>query len=332
MALLEVEDLVVEFRSEHGRVRASDGVSFTVEAGEVVGLVGESGSGKTVTSKAILRLVEPESALRGGQIRFRGRDLLTLSERAMRELRAAEIAMIFQDPMSALNPVLRVGDQLIRVYAEHAVNGANGGGRRALWQEGRERALELLRTVRIPDPEVRFGQYPHQFSGGMRQRAMIAMALMCQPSLLIADEPTTALDATVELQVIELLKELQRRFGMAVLFISHNLGVIAKLCDRVVVMYAGRVVESAPTVELFARPQHPYTRALIASLPRGTKAERRLHAIQGEPPNLARLPGGCPFRPRCAFAQEACAAEQSLRPLGRAHLAACHRAPLPAQA
>jgi oligopeptide/dipeptide ABC transporter ATP-binding protein len=331
MALLEIDELVVEFRSEYGNVRASDRVSFTVEAGEVVGLVGESGSGKTVTSKAILRLVEPESAIRNGRIRFRGRDVLTLSERAMRDLRAAEIAIIFQDPMSALNPVLRIGEQLVRVYVEHAMRDPSTRrvGRRALRVAGRERALELLHTVRIPDPEVRFGQYQHQFSGGMRQRAMIAMALMCRPSLLIADEPTTALDATVELQVVELLKELQRRFDMAVLFISHNLGVIAKLCDRVVVIYAGRVVESAPTVELFARPQHPYTRALIASLPRGTKAERRLHAIRGEPPNLARLPAGCPFRARCDFAVEACAELQPLRPLGFARLAACHRAPLP---
>ena len=332
MALLEVEDLVVEFRSDYGNVRASDRVCLTVEKGEVVGLVGESGSGKTVTSKAILRLVEPERAIRSGSIRFRDRDVLTLSEDAMRDLRGSEIAMIFQDPMSALNPVLRIGDQLTRVYVEHSRRdaSANSVGRKALLASSHERAIELLRTVRIPDPEVRFGQYPHQFSGGMRQRVMIAMALMCRPSLLIADEPTTALDATVELQVIELIKELQRKFHMSVLFISHNLGVIAKLCDRVVVMYAGRVVESATTVELFARPQHPYTRALIGSFPRGTKAEKLLQPIRGEPPNLVRLPAGCPFRPRCNFVIDACAEAQPLRPLGSAHLVACHRAPFTA--
>ena len=331
MTLLEVEDLVVEFRSDYGDVRASDRVSFTVDKGEVVGLVGESGSGKTVTSKAILRLVEPESAIRSGRIRFRDRDVLTLSEEAMRDLRASEIAMVFQDPMTALNPVLRIGDQLTRVYLEHARGDASTspGGRKALLASTRERAMELLRTVRIPDPEVRFGQYPHQFSGGMRQRVMIAMALMCRPSLLIADEPTTALDATVELQVIELIKELQRKFQVSVLFISHNLGVIAKLCDRVVVMYAGRVLESAPTVELFSRPQHPYTRALIGSLARGTKAEKLLKPIRGEPPHLVGLPAGCPFRPRCDLAVEACVEAQPLRPLGSSHLVACHRAPTP---
>ena len=328
MALLEVENLVTEFRGSRGPVRASDGVSFTVEPGEVLGLVGESGSGKSVTARAIMGLVEPASAVRGGAIRFDGQELRGLGEGALRRLRAAEVAMIFQDPMSALNPVLRMGDQLARVYVEHMAGAPENKGlsKAELMARGRERALALLATVRIPDPAIRYGQYPHQFSGGMRQRVMIAMALMCRPKLLIADEPTTALDATVELQVIELLKDLQRQFGMAVLFISHNLGVVAKLCDRVIVMYAGRVVESAPTADLFTRPLHPYAQALLASIPRGSKHDGRLQAIQGEPPDLARLPGGCSFRPRCRMAVEACAEPQALRAFGPLRRVACHRA------
>jgi oligopeptide/dipeptide ABC transporter ATP-binding protein len=330
MPLLEVENLVTEFKGTRGPVRASDGVSFSIEPGEVLGLVGESGSGKSVTSRAIMGLVEPASAIKGGAIRFAGQELRALGQGELRQLRAAEVAMIFQDPMSALNPVLKMGDQLARVYVQH-MSGApenRGLSKRELMARGRARALDLLQTVRIPDPAIRYEQYPHQFSGGMRQRVMIAMALMCRPKLLIADEPTTALDATVELQVVELLKDLQRQFGMAILFISHNLGVVAKLCDRVIVMYAGRVVESAPTADLFSRPLHPYAQALLASIPRGSKHDGRLQAIQGEPPDLARLPGGCSFRPRCRRAVEACAEPQELRAFGPDRRVACHRAEL----
>ena len=330
MNLLEVRGLEVEFPTEDGPIRPSRGISFDVAEGEVVGLVGESGSGKSVTAKALLRLIEPESAIRGGEVLFKGLDVLGMRESELNRLRAREIAMIFQDPANSLNPVLRVGHQVARVFEnDHRRSraGRRWGSNRGLAKLARERASELLRTVMIPDPLTRYMQYPHQFSGGMLQRAMLAMSLICRPSLLIADEPTTALDVTVESQIIQLLKDLQQDFGMAMLFISHDLGVIAKLCDWVLVFYAGRIVEKAATTDLFESPQHPYTRALLHSIPLGTKASGSLVVIKGEPPNLARLPEGCPFQARCAYAVDACRAEQKLREITPGHRVACHKAP-----
>ena len=327
MALLEVKGLTTRFNTEEGEVFPTRDVSFSVEPGEVVGLVGESGSGKSVTSRAILQLVEPASAVRGGEILFKNRNLRNLSTAALRQMRATEIAMIFQDPMTSLNPVLTVGEQLTRVFATHH---QAGGTRRAIAAKAREQAVELLTRVGIPDPAYRLDQYPHEFSGGMRQRVLIAMALMCNPQLLIADEPTTALDVTVERQVLQLIRSLQREFGMSVIFITHNLGVVAQLCDRVMVMYAGRIVEKAPTRDLFRSPQHPYTQALLRSHPYGRKNVNQLEPIRGEPPNLAKLPAGCPFQERCPLAVETCRTEQALRPIAKDRFVACHKAPFDA--
>ncbi|TVQ36529.1 MAG: ABC transporter ATP-binding protein [Geminicoccaceae bacterium] len=321
-ALLEVQDLTITFRTDAGTVHPAKGVSFEVAQGEVVGLVGESGSGKSMTAKAVLGLVEPARAVRSAHIRYKGRDLNRLSAAELFQLRARDLAMIFQDPMGSLNPLFTIGHQLTRVYLQH---GPREGSARERKRAARARAVELLKKVRIPDPESRLGQYPHQFSGGMRQRVMIAMALMCSPTLLVADEPTTALDVTVELQVVELLKSLQAELGMSVIFISHNLGVVARLCDRVMVMYAGRIVESGPVDRVLVNPAHPYTRALLASMPRGRKDEAPLRPIQGEPPSLARLAPGCPFRPRCDLAGAGCEVEQKLVTVEPRHQAACHR-------
>ena len=320
--LLAVRGLTTTFATDGGAVTPSDDVSFEVAAGEVVGLVGESGSGKSMTAKAILGLVEPRRAIKAGEIRFQGTDLLALGPDALRRRRGRDLAMIFQDPMASLNPLMRVGRQLTRLYLAHDDTRRSRADKRAA---AKERALDLLRRVRIPDPEARFEQYPHQFSGGMRQRVMIAMALMCRPSFLVADEPTTALDATVELQVVQLIRELQEETGMAVLFISHNLTVIARLAHRVLVMYGGRIVESGPSEEVLGDPVHPYTQALLASTPRGGKRDGRLRPIAGEPPRLAALPPGCPFQPRCPLAGPGCERPQALVRLGEGHAAACHR-------
>jgi peptide/nickel transport system ATP-binding protein len=287
--LLEVERLTTVFDVGGRTFAAVDQVSFTVGAGETLGLVGESGSGKSVTALSILRLVEPPGRIASGRIRFRGRDLVGLPEREMRALRGAAVALVFQEPMTALNPVFTIGSQLEETLAVHG---------RATGPAARRQAVELLGAVRMPDPERRLGEYPHQLSGGLRQRALIAMALACRPALLIADEPTTALDVTVQAEILDLLREMKARFGLSLLLITHDLGVIAETADRVAVMYAGRLVEEAPVRALLRDPRHPYTRALLASVPDG-RPGTPLKAIPGTVPSLGALPPGCAFAPRC---------------------------------
>jgi oligopeptide/dipeptide ABC transporter ATP-binding protein len=300
MALLEVEDLRVQFQSRHGTVRAVDGVTFAIDAGEVVGLVGESGSGKSVTGLSLLRLLPKAARITSGRIRFDGRDLLALSERQMRQVRGNQIGMVFQDPMASLNPTLSVGTQIAESYSLH-----RGGSRQAAVN----RAAELLDAVGVPDARLRLGDYPHQFSGGMRQRVMIAMALACSPRLLIADEPTTALDVTIQAQILSLLRDLQRHFEMAVLLITHDMGIVAENTHRIMVMYAGQIVEQSPTAPLFEHRLHPYTEALLGCVPRlyaeGASSDR-LVSIPGAPPDLATLPPGCRFAPRCPQARDLC--------------------------
>jgi oligopeptide/dipeptide ABC transporter ATP-binding protein len=303
--LLRVRDLRTYFVTDQGRgtARAVDGVSFDLHPGETLGLVGESGCGKTVTSLSILRLIpEPPGHIRpGSYIEFEGRNLLALAPKDLRAVRGNRIAMIFQEPMTSLNPVLTIGDQVAEAAIVH--QRLSGGA-------GRARAIEMLRQVGIPDPEERVDHYPHQLSGGMRQRVMIAMALICHPQILIADEPTTALDVTIQAQILELLSRLQQQLGMAVLLITHDLGVVAGSADRVVVMYAGQVVESAPTRTLFARPGHPYTEGLMASIPRLDRPRERLHSIPGSVPAATAWPAGCRFHPRCPYAWDKCRAEE----------------------
>jgi oligopeptide/dipeptide ABC transporter ATP-binding protein len=320
-ALLEVDSLQTHFSTSGGVVRAVDGVSWDVQEGETVALVGESGCGKSVSALSVMRLIAaPAGRIVGGRILFKGRDLLTLSEEEMRKLRGREIAMIFQEPMTSLNPVLTVGRQLTEGLEIHLGMDAKAA---------RARAAELLGMVGIPDPERRLPQYPHQFSGGMRQRMMIAMALACSPSLILADEPTTALDVTIQAQILELLKDLSRRLGVAMLIITHNLGVVARYADRVNVMYAGKIVERATARELYRNPRHPYTLGLLKSVPRlDVPRRQRLDPIDGQPPDLTRLPPGCSFGPRCAFRVERCAVEiPPLDPVaGPGHVAACWEA------
>ncbi len=305
--LLRVRDLKTYFVTEQGTARAVDGVSFEVYPGETLGLVGESGCGKTVTSLSLLRLIpEPPGHIRPGSfIEFEGRNLLTLGPRELRAVRGNQIAMIFQEPLTSLNPVLTVGDQIAEAAVLH-----QGLSRRA----ARRRTIDMLRLVGIPDPAERVDHYPHQMSGGMRQRVMIAMALVCHPKLLIADEPTTALDVTIQAQILELLERLQTELGMAVLLITHDLGVVAGAADRVVVMYAGQVVERAPTRQLFARPLHPYTEGLLASVPRldtpAARGRSRLHSIPGQVPAATAWPEGCRFHPRCPYAWDRCRQEE----------------------
>jgi oligopeptide transport system ATP-binding protein len=301
--ILTIENLCVEFGVNGRRARAVDGVSLAVRPGEILGLVGESGCGKSVTALAVMRLIpEPPGRIAGGRIVFDGRELLTLPEAEMRQLRGGQMAMVFQDPLSSLNPVLTVGFQVAEAIAAH-----RPVSRTEAWAQ----AVQMLRQVRIPDPEMKARQYPHQLSGGQRQRVMIAMAFSCQPRLVIADEPTTALDVTVQRQVLDLMTALAREHHTAVLLITHDLGVVAETCDRVAVMYAGRIVETAPVVELFEQPRHPYTRALLAAVPRLTDPiGERLPSISGQPPELLRLPGGCPFHPRCPEALPRCAREE----------------------
>ncbi len=299
-ALLSVRDLRSEFRVDHGVLRAVDGVSFEIGRGEIVGVVGESGSGKSVTALSILRLLpRPHGRVAGGSILLGGQELLTLPEAKMRAMRGHRIAMIFQDPMSSLNPYLSVGLQLAEVCELHL-----GLGARESWQ----RTVQLLARVNIPDAEKRARQYPHELSSGMRQRAMIAMALLCEPDLLIADEPTTALDVTIQAQILDLLRELRRERGLSILLITHDLGVVATTCDRVLVMYAGRIVESASAKDLFKAPHHPYTRALLESVPRADTRDRsHLATLEGLPPrlDLGRFKS-CTFAPRCRFVRPAC--------------------------
>src|SRR5712692_9037398 len=316
--LLDVKNLQTQFATSGGVVRAVDGVSWDVRAGETGALVGESGCGKSVSALSIMRLVQaPAGRIVDGTILFKGRDLLKLAEDEMRRVRGREIAMIFQEPMTSLNPVLTVGRQLTEPTEIHF--GATPS-------QSRARAIELLGLVGISDPERRLRQYPHQFSGGMRQRMMIAMALACDPALILADEPTTALDVTIQAQILELLKDLSRRLGVAMLIITHNLGVVARYADRVNVMYAGRIIERSTAREIYATPRHPYTLGLLASVPRLDEPRReRLAPIEGQPPDLTRLPPGCAFAPRCAYRVERCGAE--VPPLsqvdGNAHVAAC---------
>ncbi|MFE0449889.1 ABC transporter ATP-binding protein [Streptomyces sp. NPDC058914] len=296
--LLEVHDLHVEFRTRDGIARAVNGVTYGVDAGETLAVLGESGSGKSVTAQAIMGILDtPPGRITGGEILFRGRDLLTLKEEQRRRIRGAEMAMIFQDALSALNPVLTVGDQLGEMFVVH-----RGMSRR----DARARAVELMDRVRIPAAKERVKDYPHQFSGGMRQRIMIAMAMALEPALIIADEPTTALDVTVQAQVMDLLAELQREYHMGLILITHDLGVVADVADRIAVMYAGRIVESAPVHDLYKAPAHPYTRGLLDSVPRLDQKGQELYAIKGLPPNLMDIPPGCAFHPRCPLARDVC--------------------------
>jgi peptide/nickel transport system ATP-binding protein len=294
--LLSVARLNTVFDLPGGTAAAVIDVSFEVSPGETLGLVGESGSGKSVTALSILRLVQRPGRIASGQIVFKGRDLMTLDERAMQKLRGADIALVFQEPMTALNPVFTIGSQIEETLMVHGV---------ARGRAARDRAVELLEAVSVPDPQRRVRDYPHQLSGGLRQRALIALALACSPSLLIADEPTTALDVTIQAQILDLLRDLQERFKLAVLLITHDLGVVAEMADRVAVMYAGRIVEEAPVRELFRDPRHPYTRGLLASIPGGARGTR-LQAIQGTVPPLGQLPPGCSFAPRCPSRFEPC--------------------------
>jgi oligopeptide transport system ATP-binding protein len=296
--LLDVRDLRTSFFTSRGEVQAVRGVSFTLQSGEILGIVGESGSGKSITCMSLLGLLKTNGKVIGGSALFNSRDLITLDDSELRQLRGNEIGMIFQDPMTSLNPTLTVGEQVIETILRH---------RDISRTEARKRAIELFELVRIPSAEKRLRSYPHEFSGGMRQRVMIAIALSCDPKLLIADEPTTALDVTIQRQILALLKELQSRLGMAVILITHDLGVIAETADRVLVMYGGMVMEEAPVARLFAWPSHPYTRGLLSSLPDlrdGT--HRRLTPIPGSPPDMRKPPEGCPFAPRCPNAMIQC--------------------------
>ena len=302
--LLEVKDLGVEFTTEDGVVRAVDGISFELERGKVLGIVGESGSGKSVTAMTIMGLTRDVNSRFRGEVNYQGRNLLEISDTEMQNFRGNEIGMIFQDPMTSLNPVYRIGEQIVEAIQAHEPLDKRTAERRA---------VELLRQVGIPNPESRVDDFPHQFSGGMRQRAMIAMALSCNPSILIADEPTTALDVTIQAQIVELISKLKDDFNSAVIMITHDLGVVADIADEIVVMYAGRVVERAPTRELFYDPQHPYTWGLLGSIPRLDRPrQERLHSITGAPPSLIQLPEGCKFRPRCPHAFEKCLQEPPL--------------------
>jgi oligopeptide/dipeptide ABC transporter ATP-binding protein len=317
--LLEVRNLRTNFQTSAGVVRAVDGVSWDVQEGETVALVGESGCGKSVSALSIMRLVaEPAGRIEGGEILYKGRDLLKLSEAEMQRVRGREIAMVFQEPMTSLNPVLTIGRQLTEGLEIHMKMSA---------EQARARATELLGMVGIPDPARRLAQYPHHFSGGMRQRMMIAMALACNPSLILADEPTTALDVTIQAQILELMRDLSRRLGVAMLIITHNLGVVARYADRVNVMYAGRIIEQAAAAEIYANPRHAYTLGLLRSVPRLDEPRRaRLDPIQGQPPDLTRLPAGCAFAPRCAYRVDRCGEVPALVEVGPGHTSACWEA------
>ena len=300
--ILQVEGLVTEFKSERGIVNAVNKVSFSLERGQTLGIVGESGSGKSVTNLSILRLVEyPPGRVTAGKVLYHDQDLLSLSENEMLSIRGKHISMIFQDPLTSLNPVIKVWKQIAEALMLHQ------GMKKS---EAKKQAIELLKIIGIPDAELRAECYPHQFSGGMRQRVMIAMALSCNPDILIADEPTTALDVTIQAQILDLIREKRKQYQSAVIMITHDLGVIAEMCDQVCVMYAGRVVERAGVEALFQWPKHPYTKGLLASIPRiGDVGVERLHSIKGSPPDLANLPAGCPFRVRCEQAMDICAAK-----------------------
>jgi oligopeptide/dipeptide ABC transporter ATP-binding protein len=316
--LLHIENLTVEFPTDDEVVHAVDGVDLDVYPGEIVAIVGESGSGKSVTAMSVLRLLrEPPARVGAAAMRFRDLDLRAMSPAELRKVRGGPVGMIFQDPMTALNPVMSIGGQIAEAVVLHQTRPDRKAARR--------RAVELLRTVGLPDAEQRAKQYPHEFSGGMRQRAMIAMAIANDPDLIIADEPTTALDATIQAQVLALLKKAQAETGAATILITHDLGVVAELADRVVVMYAGRIMETAGVLELFERPRHPYTLGLLASLPRMDTDNDQLDPIPGNPPNMTNPPSGCPFHPRCPMAQEICRTDRpALFDIGGGRKSACH--------
>lgn len=317
MPLLEVTDLRTSFHTRHGVVRAVNGVSFALEKGDTLGIVGESGSGKSVTCYSLMGLVpQPPGRIEGGRAMFDGVDLLSCSKQQLRSIRGKRIAMVFQDPMTSLNPYLRIEEQLIEPLLIHE---------KINREEAVRRGLAALEEVGVPDAARRIRSYPHEFSGGMRQRVMIAMALITRPQLLIADEPTTALDVTVQAQIMELIRPLQRELGMAVIWVTHDLGVVASFCQRVLVMYAGRVVETAPTEQIYRQPQHPYTRALQKSIPALQPKGKELHTIQGMPPDLTRLGPGCAFAPRCEYAQDQCNKPVHLKAVGPDHASACMR-------
>lgn len=311
--LLAVDGLVTEFRLPSGTIRANNGVSLSLEAGRTLGIVGESGSGKSVLCRALLKLIpSPPGFISAGEVRFDGRDLLRLDEEEMRRIRGRQIAMIFQNPMSGFNPVWPVGNQIVEGLHDLSASAA------------RARGIELMRLAGIPSPEQRFHEYPHQWSGGMLQRAMIAMAMAGEPRLLLADEPTTALDVTIQDQILALLVELQERTGMALLLVSHDMAVVAETCDEVAVMYAGRIVELAPTRELFEQPLHPYTVGLLGSLPHRRTSDGRLRPVRGQPPELLQLGPGCPFAERCPVASDDCRSTPvALRTLKPGHASAC---------
>ncbi|NOX96476.1 MAG: ABC transporter ATP-binding protein [Nitrospirae bacterium] len=315
--LLKINNLKTYFFTDAGTVKAVEGINLKIAEGETLGLVGESGCGKSVTALSILRLLpSPPGKIVEGNIEFKGKDLLTLDEGRMRQIRGKDISMIFQEPMTSLNPVFTIGDQIMEAIIVHE---------KMSRAETRKWMLQLLKIVGMPAPRERFRSYPHQLSGGMRQRAMIAMALSCHPSLLIADEPTTALDVTIQAQILNLLKDLQKKFGMSILLITHDLGVIAEMADRVVIMYAGRIVESAPVGKLFAEPRHPYTQGLLKCLPHLELDQVRLDVIEGQVPDLIDLPPGCSFQSRCQFREKRCLQEfPSLREVEEGHYVACY--------
>jgi oligopeptide transport system ATP-binding protein len=316
--LLDVEDLFVEFRTRDGVAKAVNGVSYTIAEGETLAVLGESGSGKSVTAQAIMGILDtPPGYVTGGTVRFRGDDLLAMPEEMRRQFRGKRIAMIFQDALSALNPVFTVGDQIGEMFRVH---------RGMSKKDARVKALEMMDRVRIPAAKERLRDYPHQFSGGMRQRIMIAMSIALDPDVLIADEPTTALDVTVQAQIMALLKELQQESKMGMMLITHDLGVVADVADKIAVMYAGRIVERAPVHQIYANPRNPYTEGLINSIPRVDMKGQELYAIKGIPPNLMRIPPGCPFNPRCPYARDICRENDPQPPyqVGINHESACH--------
>ncbi len=313
--LLQVRDLRLEFKTPRGTLKALNGITFDVQPGEIFGVVGETGCGKTVTGLSVLGLLPSSATVTGGEILFEGRDLLTFSPQEMRRVRGRQIAMIFQDPTTALNPVFTIGKQLQYIVQQHFPVSA---------AEARQRLAEMFTAVGLPDVDRIMRAYPHELSGGMQQRVMIALALACQPKLLIADEPTTALDVTIQAQILALLKSLRDRFGISIILITHNLGVVAKTCDRLAVLYAGRVVESGPTKAVFTAPRHPYTRGLMQAIPRPEARGQRLKAIPGTVPSNPGAVPGCPFAPRCEHATERCFSERpALIAVGKRHMSAC---------
>ena len=316
--ILEIKGLVTAFDTEAGEIHAVDDVTFSVPKGSTLGLVGESGCGKSVTALSVMRLLpKPAGRIKSGQILFDGRDIVTLPVEKLREIRGRRISMIFQEPMTALNPVHRIGKQISEVFHLHFPHMSK--------QEIADACVEMLRKVGIPEPVQRMREYPHQLSGGMRQRVMIAMALACKPDILIADEPTTALDVTIQAQILTLIKKLQTETGMSVIFITHDLGVIAEICDRVVVMYAGRIAETGPVNKIFQNPAHPYTQGLLSSIPRmDTPRKTRLSIIKGIVPSLYDLPEGCRFQNRCPCVQDICKTQPEMKTVGEEHFAACH--------